>query len=79
MMGYLNGDFVPPPTHILEIGIDGKELKIDGKVCMVLNPKFEDWDAADQQVLSYLLGSLSKDILVHIITCTTSAKVWMAI
>jgi hypothetical protein len=46
---------------------------------MVPEPKFEEWDAADRQVLSYLLRSLSKDILIHVATCATSAKVWAAI
>jgi hypothetical protein len=48
MMSYLNSDSVSPPTHIPEIGVDGKEIKIDRKVCMVPNPKFEDWDVIDQ-------------------------------
>jgi hypothetical protein len=46
---------------------------------MVPELKFEEWDAADRQVLSYLLGSLSKDTLIHVATCATSAKVWAVI
>jgi hypothetical protein len=46
---------------------------------MMSNPKLEDWDAADQQVLSYLLGSLSKEILVDVSTCTTVIEAWVAI
>jgi hypothetical protein len=79
MMGYLTGESKPPPTHILEIVVDGNKIKEDRKVHMVLNPKFEDWDAASQWVLSYLLGSLSKDILVHIASCTMAAMAWKAI
>jgi hypothetical protein len=47
MMGYLTGDSTPLPTHIPVIGADGKEIKEDGKVRMVPNPEFKDWDAAD--------------------------------
>jgi hypothetical protein len=79
MMGYLTGEARPPLTHILEIGVVGKEIKEDGKACMLPNLEFEDWDAADQQVLSYLLGSLSKDILVHVTSCTTAVKAWVTI
>jgi hypothetical protein len=79
MMGYLTGEARPPLTHIPEIGADGKEIKEDGKAHMLPNPEFEDWDAADQQVLSYLLGSLSKYILVHVALCTTATKAWVAI
>jgi hypothetical protein len=74
MMGYLTGEARPPPTHIPKVDADGKEIKEDGKARMMPNLEFEDWDAADQQVLSYLLGSLSKDILVHVTSCTTSTK-----
>jgi hypothetical protein len=78
-VSYLNSDSTLPLTHVPTIGADGKEIKVDEKVHMVPNPEYEDWDAADQQVLSYLLESLSKDILVHVATCTTSAKAWVAI
>jgi hypothetical protein len=79
MIGYLTSEARPPPTHILENGVDGKEIKEDGKTRMMPNPEFEDWDAANQQVLSYLLGLLSKDILIHVVLCTTAAKAWVAI
>jgi hypothetical protein len=79
VMGYLTGEARPPLTHILEIGTVGKEIKEDGKACMLPNLEFEDWDAADQQVLIYLLGSLSKDILVHVASCTTAVKAWATI
>jgi hypothetical protein len=32
----------------------------NGKEVEVLNPEYEDWEATNQQVLSYLLSSLSK-------------------
>jgi hypothetical protein len=54
MMSYLNSDSTLPPTHVPTIGADGKEIKVDEKVHMVPNPEYEDWDAADQQVLSHL-------------------------
>ena len=33
------------------------------------NPALEDWEATDQQVLSYLLNSLSKDTLAGCYMC----------
>jgi hypothetical protein len=79
-MGYLTGQAKPPSSEVPQVGADRKEVKDSaGKVIMMLNPDFEDWDAADQQVLSYLLGSLSKEILIHVSTCTTVAEAWVAI
>jgi hypothetical protein len=46
---------------------------------MIPNPEYEDWDALDQQVLSYLLGSLSKEILSHVSNCATYVEAWTAI
>jgi len=45
----------------------------------VPNPALEDWEATDQQVLSYLLNSLSKDILSQVATCATAAEAWKII
>ena len=45
----------------------------------ILNLEFKKWVAQDQQVLSYLLGSLSREIGSQITTVTTVAEAWMAI
>jgi hypothetical protein len=43
-------------------------------VSPILNPKFKKWVAQDQQVLSYLLGSLSHEIGSQITSVTTVAE-----
>ena len=45
----------------------------------MLNPEYEAWVAKDQQVLSYLLASLSKEILGQISTEVTASAAWAAI
>ena len=45
----------------------------------VPNPDYDVWIAKDQQVLSYLLTSLSKEILGHVNTEVTAAGAWAAI
>jgi hypothetical protein len=40
------------------------------------NPAFDLWKAQEQQVLSYLLMSVSHDILVHVSTLPSAAEVW---
>jgi hypothetical protein len=46
---------------------------------LVPNPEYEKWEVRDQQVLNYLLSSLSRDILVQIIPVDTRRDVWVAI
>jgi hypothetical protein len=53
LLGFLTGDFKASPSKIMQKDPNGKEVE-------VLNPEYEDWEATDQQVLSYLLSSLSK-------------------
>jgi K+-sensing histidine kinase KdpD len=42
----------------------------------VPNPAFELWKAQEQQVLSYLLTSISHDVLVQIAALPTTVTVW---
>lgn len=51
----------------------------DGKSTNKANPAFEDWEALDQQVLGYLLSSLSRDVLMQVAACETAAEVWATI
>ena len=43
------------------------------------NPEFEEWEAKDQQILSFILASLGKDILAHVATAQTAHEVWRSI
>ena len=52
------------------------EEKIKGKDAEVVNPLYESWMATDQQVLGYLLLAMTKEILVQVSACRTSAEVW---
>jgi hypothetical protein len=46
---------------------------------LVPNLVYETWVAKDQQILNYLLSSVSMEILVQVATCSTVAKVWKVI
>jgi hypothetical protein len=48
----------------------------DKEGCKINNPDCEDWLARDQQVLSYILASISKGILVRIATAKLAAEAW---
>lgn len=43
------------------------------------NPDYEKWVAQDQQVLSFLFNSLSKEVFAQVSTSTMAAEVWAAI
>ncbi|WVZ54710.1 hypothetical protein U9M48_005468 [Paspalum notatum var. saurae] len=69
--GYLTGKAVMPAAKL--------EEKVGDKTNKVPNPAYEDWVAADQQVLSFLLASVSKEVLIQISSKQTAAEAWRAI
>ena len=59
----------PAPSKIMEI-------EKDGKTTSKPNPAYEAWLTRDQQVLSYLLGAMSSEILVQAVGMEHPADVW---
>jgi hypothetical protein len=55
----------------LEGFLTGKIKKSEGN--KVPNPNYDDWLATDQQVLSYILASISKEILTQVAAKPTAA------
>ena len=71
MAGFLDGTKEKPsPTMI---------VKKDEKDVTVVNPAHAEWVAQEQQVLSYLLLSLSREVLSQVVAVSTAAGVWEAI
>ena len=66
--GHLTGSMVAPEKKIADK--EGKQ---------VLNPAFEEWEARDQQTLSFLFASVSRDILSHIAKSKTAQAAWAKI
>jgi hypothetical protein len=49
LLVYLTGDSRAPPATIPKLGADDKDvMDAAGKVIMIKNPDFEDWNATDQ-------------------------------
>jgi hypothetical protein len=67
LYGFLDGISIKPAAQIKEVGSDEEDVP---------NPAFVVWKAQEQQVLSYLLSSISRDILVQITALPTAAAVW---
>lgn len=75
--GHLNGKTVAPTTQI-----EAEQKKEDDKAkakIKIDNPAYEEWFAADQQVLGFLFSSLSREILSQVATATTAAEAWTMI
>jgi hypothetical protein len=65
---FLDGTSIKPVAQIkAKVGSDEEDVS---------NPAFVVWKAQEQQVLSYLLSSVSRDILVQIAVLPTVAAVW---
>jgi hypothetical protein len=69
LLGFLTRETKAPSANLTQKGADGKDTEI-------LNPEYEDWEASDQHVLSYLLSSLSKEILIQVSFAKTAAEAW---
>jgi hypothetical protein len=42
----------------------------------VVNPEYVQWSALEQQVLGFLLTSMTKDVMAQVTTCSTPKEVW---
>jgi len=71
--------FVAPKKIEKKAADDGDDAKLAGGDEPILNPEFEKWVAQDQQVLSYLLGSLLREIGSQVTMVTMAAEAWAAI
>jgi hypothetical protein len=68
LMQYIEGKEAPPPEYIT-----GEK---DGKATSEPNPAYDARVAMDQHVLSFLVNTLSPDILVTTIRMETASEVW---
>jgi hypothetical protein len=73
LAGFLDGTTKAP---VEKIHMAKKSDKEEGEAEEASNPAFELWKAQEQQVLSYLLTSVSHDVLVQIATLPSVAVVW---
>jgi hypothetical protein len=63
LVAILNGTSQAPPTTM-------EVADKDGKTIVLANPEYEKWMAQDQQLLSYILNSLTSDVLAQVATLT---------
>jgi hypothetical protein len=70
LTGMIDGTDAAPSQFIPKENLDKDKDPI-----MVLNPEYVTWLARDQKVLSYLVNSLSKEILMHVLRLEHAADV----
>jgi hypothetical protein len=69
--GHLNGNSPAPSTET-----DGK---VGDKTTKVPNLAYDEWYSKDQQVLSFVLGSLGREVLSQVISKVIAVDAWTAI
>jgi hypothetical protein len=72
-------NLVPILTGVSKAPAETMEVTKDGKPMTVPNPEYEKWMVQDQQLLSYILNSLTSDVLAQVATLESSAPVWAAL
>jgi hypothetical protein len=55
------------------------ECVTDGKSEKIANPAFQEWFTSDQQVLGFLLSTLSRDVLTQVATASSAMQAWQQI
>ena len=75
MKGYLDGSIKEPAAVI----VTEKENTGRKEITEAPNPEHAIWVTQDQQVLTFLLASLSREVLMQVSNHTTAAGVWQAL
>lgn len=75
--GHITGKTEVPPKEIDKTPSDDK--KTGDKIVRMANPAYDEWFAADQQVLGFIFSSLSRDVLSQVATVQTAVEGWAAI
>ena len=74
VLGLLDGSDASPPQNL-----EGEDDKDPEKKKTVENLAYNVWLERDQQVVSYLVNSLSPAVLAHVLGLNTAAEIWAAI
>ncbi|CAO2148216.1 unnamed protein product [Urochloa humidicola] len=67
--GHLDSKIPMPAKEVTAKDGEGKEIKIP-------NPEYATWVAQDQQVLSYLPTTMTRDVMTQVAMAKNSAELW---
>jgi len=68
LQGYLDGSAVAPEEMI--------DVKHDGTTKKESNPEYIRWIALEQQVLGFLMISMTQEVMGQVATCVTPKAMW---
>jgi hypothetical protein len=71
LQGYLDGTNVAPAKMI-----KGKTTRDKEEATQEVNPEYVQWSTIEQQVLIFLLMSMTRDVMVQVSGCETPREVW---
>jgi hypothetical protein len=71
-MGLLDGSDLSPPEFLDAEDENKKKVSIP-------NPAYDTWITRDKHVVSFLINSLSEEVLPHVFGCTHASDVWCAL
>ena len=71
---FLFGTRSPPEQFINSSSVPEHSSSVPEQ--LTVNPEFLQWTRLDQFLLSWLLSSISENMLGHVLHCTTSSEVW---
>lgn len=61
-----------------EMEAPAKEI-VNKEGMKTLNPAFDEGDARDQEIFVFLLSSLGRDALMHVVNAKTATEAWKSI
>ena len=67
--GFIDGSHICPPRVFINLGQDQT-------IVITPNPEYQVWKKQDHILLSWLLSSLSEEVLGTVVDCSTSFEVW---
>ncbi|OMO87248.1 hypothetical protein COLO4_20725 [Corchorus olitorius] len=70
MVGFIDGSFAMPKTHVT---ISSDEGSVE-----TINPDFTAWKRSDRLLRGWITGTLSEEVLGLVVGLDTSAAVWQA-
>ena len=71
MEGFLDGSTAAPSKEI--------DVKHGDKTVKEANLEYASWVVRDQQVLSYLLSNMTRDVMAQVAMAKTAAELWAAV
>ncbi|KAK9266662.1 hypothetical protein L1049_021637 [Liquidambar formosana] len=72
LLGYIDGSYPAPPRFRMT----NASTTSTESATSIPNPEFKLWDHQDQLILSWIISSLTEEVISHITSSSTSYEAW---